>query len=79
MRLRLWTDFMAKFWRDYETQIRAGYGKAAVPDFTKMTRKQALKAIADFPTVAKGAAADITEAKRLLDGLKNLDEKILPG
>ncbi len=79
VRLRLWTDFITAFWKTNETKIRAGYGKAAVPDFGKMTRKQALKAIADFPKVAKGTDGDIAEAQRLLDGLKNLDEKILPG
>jgi hypothetical protein len=79
VRLRLWTEFVAKFWKDYETKIRAGYGKVTSPDFGKMTRKQALKAIEDFPRVARGAAADVAEAQRLLDGLKTLDEKVLPG
>ena len=78
VRLRFWTDTVATFWKTNETRIRAGYGKATVPNFGKMSRKDALKAIADFPSVAKGDAADIAEAQRLLDALGKLDEKVLP-
>jgi hypothetical protein len=79
VRLRLWPQFVSKFWQDNETKIRAGYGKATVPNFGKMSRKDALKAIEKFPAAARGEDADKAEAQRLLDGLKNLDEKILPG
>jgi hypothetical protein len=47
--------------------------------FGKMTRKEAMKAIEKFPTAARGEDAGKPEAQRLLEGLKNLDEKILPG
>jgi hypothetical protein len=42
-----------------------------------MTRKAALKAIADFPGVAKGPAAEQAAAQQLLDGLRNLDPTIM--
>ena len=58
--------------------IRAGYGKATVPNFGKMTRKEALKAIDKFLVAAQGTDVDKAEAKRLLEGLRNLDEKVLP-
>jgi Domain of unknown function (DUF4157) len=73
VRLRLWAELTAKFAKDNEAKLRLGYGKTALPAFGTMTRKEALKAIADFPKVAKGEPADQTEAQRLLDGLKNLD------
>jgi Domain of unknown function (DUF4157) len=79
VRLRFWTDQVAKFWKNNEATIRAGYGTATVRNFGKMSRKEALKAIANFPTEAKGNAADQSETQRLLDALKNLDEKVLPG
>ncbi|MEP6507599.1 MAG: DUF4157 domain-containing protein [Gemmatimonadales bacterium] len=79
VRLRLWPQFLSKFWQDYETKIRAGYGKATVPNFGKMTRKEALKAIEKFPAAALGTDAEKAEAQRLLEGLKSLDEQILPG
>lgn len=74
VRLRFWTDTVATFWKANETKTRAGYGKATVPNFGKMSRKDARKAIADFPVVAKGNAADKAETQRLLDALGNLDE-----
>jgi hypothetical protein len=78
LRLRFWTDQVAKFWKDNEGKIRAGYGTSPVPNFGKMSRKEALRAIANFPSTAKGGATEKAEAQRLLDGLKNLDEKVLP-
>jgi hypothetical protein len=79
VRLRLWAQFVSQFWKDNETKIRAGYGKASVPNFGKMTRKEALKAIDKFPAAAQGTDADKAEAQRLLEGLKNLDTTVLPG
>ena len=76
LRLRFWPEIVDQFWKDNESAIRAGYGTAAVPNFAKMSRKDALKAIASFPGAAKGSAADQAEAQRLLAGLKNLDEKL---
>lgn len=78
LRLRFWTDQAAKFWKVNEAKIRAGYGTTAVPNFGKLSRKEALKAIAKFPSEAKGSAADQAEALKLLEALKNLDEKMLP-
>jgi hypothetical protein len=48
VRLRLWSQFVSQFWKDNETRIRAGNGKASVSNFGKMTRKEALKAIDKF-------------------------------
>lgn len=73
VRLRLWPQFVSQFWKVNETKIRAGYGKASVPNFGTMTRKEALKAIDKFPAAALGTDADKAEAQRLLNGLKNLD------
>jgi len=78
VRLRFWNDQVAKFWKDNEAKIRTGYGKATVPKFGTMSRKDALKAIANFPSQAQGTADEQAEAQRLLDALKNLDEKVLP-
>lgn len=78
VRLRLWPQFVSKFWQDNEAKLRAGYGKASVPNFGKMTRKEALKAIDKFPSAAQGTDDDKKEAQRVLQGLKDLDEIVLP-
>jgi hypothetical protein len=73
-RLRYWGAQVANFWKKNEAKIRAGYGSAAVPNYGKMSRKDALKAIGDFSIQAAGNAADQAEALRLLILLRNLDE-----
>jgi hypothetical protein len=76
-RLRFWSTQVQNFWQTHRTQIQKGYGSASVPNYGTMTRKAALKAIADFPGVAKGPAAEQAAAQQLLDGLKNLDPTIM--
>lgn len=76
-RLRFWKEQVAHFWADKGAVIRAGYGSAAAPDYGKMSRSDALQAIAEFPGVAAGSAADITTAKALLDALRTLDSKVM--
>ncbi len=78
-RLRFWKSMVAKFWKKNETIIRKGYGSSKVPDYGKLSRKDALTAIANFSSVAKGDAKDKPEAERLLIGLQNLDTAIISG
>jgi hypothetical protein len=76
-RLRFWKAQVQNFWQTYRTQIKKGYGSTSAPNYGTMTRKAALKAIADFPNVAKGPAAEQAAAQKLLDALKNLDPTIM--
>lgn len=76
-RLRFWSTQVQNFWQTYRMQIQKAYGSASVPNYGTMTRKAALKAIADFPGVAKGPAAEQAAAQQLLDGLRNLDPTIM--
>jgi Domain of unknown function (DUF4157) len=76
-RLRFWKAQVLNFWKTHRTEIEKGYGSATVPNYGTMSRKAALKAIADFPSVAKGSAADEAAAQKLLDALKNLDDPII--
>lgn len=73
-RLRFWKAQVANFWQTYRAQIQKGYGSATAPNYGTMSRKDALKAIASFATVAKGTASDQAEARKLLDALENLDD-----
>lgn len=76
-RLRFWQTMVANFWHTYQTQIKKGYGSAATPNYGKMSRKDALQAIADFPKAAQGSTDEKAEAEKLLDALKNLDPTVL--
>jgi Domain of unknown function (DUF4157) len=76
-RLRFWTAQVLNFWQTYRTEIQKGYGSTPAPNYATMTRKAALKAIADFPKVAKGSATEQAAAQKLLDALKNLDPAIM--
>ena len=76
-RLRFWPAQVRNFWQTHRTQIQKGYGSKAAPDYGTMSRKAALKAIADFPNVAKGPATEQAAAQKLLDALKNLDPTIM--
>ncbi len=78
-RLRFWRAQVKHFWNVKGTQIRAGYGAAPAPNFAVMSRKDALRAIADFPHVAASGDADKAEAQRLLNALRDLDESELSG
>ena len=76
-RLRFWKAQAKHFWKVHGATIRAAYGSAAVPDFGNLSRKDALKAIAEFPGVATGSASDIAAATTLLNGLQTLDETVM--
>ncbi|MDQ0466550.1 hypothetical protein QO010_004345 [Caulobacter ginsengisoli] len=76
-RLRFWKAQVAHFWVDNGAAVRSGYGSAAAPDYGTMSRADALKAIAAFPGVAAGGAAEITAAKALLEALRTLDTKVM--
>jgi hypothetical protein len=76
-RLRFWKAQVLNFWKTHKAEIEKGYGSATVPNYGTMSRKAALKAIADFPSVAKGSAAEQAAAQKLLDALRNLDDPII--
>ena len=76
-RLRFWRAQVMNFWQTYRAEIQKGYGSTTAPKYGTMTRKAALKAIADFPQVAKGSATEQAAAQKLLDALKNLDPTIM--
>ena len=78
--LRFWKNVSKNYWGTgaNEATIRKGYGTATVPDYPNLSRKDALKAIADFGTASTAAEADKKAAAVLLDALKELDPKFLP-
>jgi len=76
-RLRFWHAQVRNFWQTYGAKIQKGYGRATAPNYGTMTRKDALKAIANFPTDAKGPEDAKATAQTLLDALKNLDSNIM--
>jgi hypothetical protein len=76
-RLRFWSAQVLNFWQTHRAEIQKGYGSKTAPDYGAMTRKAALKAIADFPTVANGPATELAAAQTLLDALKNLNDPII--
>ena len=76
-RLRFWQAQVAGFWQTHHAQIEKGYGSATAPNYGRMSRKDALKALANFASVAKGSQADQADAQKLLDALKNLDPTIM--
>jgi hypothetical protein len=78
LRLRFWPDLTKNYWAKYGAVIAKGYGTGAVPNYASLSRKDALKAISDFPAVSTAAVPDKSAAAVLLDGLKNLDPALLP-
>ena len=76
--LRFWKNVAKHFSEKNGAAIAKGYGTATVPDYANLSRKDTLKAIAAFATTATGTAADKGAAATLLDGLKNLDPKVVP-
>lgn len=76
-RLRFWPGMVSGFWKKYGATVTKGYGKSKVPAFAKMSRKDAVAAIAKFDADAAGSTADKAEAKKLLNSLLNLDPAIL--
>jgi hypothetical protein len=76
-RLRYWAAQVANFWKTYGAKVQAGYGTAPFPHYGTISRKDAVKAIADFPGLAAGGAAEKAEALRLLTALQDLDEKVM--
>ena len=72
-RLRFWPAMVSNFWKKHQAVIAKGYGKAKVPNFGRMTRKEALAAIAAFPAATDATAADRDPALLLLNKLKDLD------
>jgi uncharacterized protein DUF4157 len=78
LRLRYWKTVAKRYWAKYGGTIARGYGRAAVPDYTNLSRKDTLKAIADFPGVKDAGDADKAAAAALLDALKTLDPARIP-
>jgi hypothetical protein len=76
--LRFWKNVARNFWAENGSTIVKGYGATPVPDYGNLSRKATLKAIADFPSVAKGSAAEQTAASSLLHKLESLDSKKVP-
>jgi hypothetical protein len=76
--LRYWKDVVKNYWAKNGATIKTGYGTAAMPDYEKLSRKDALTAIADFPTVSNAGASEKAAAQTLLVGLKTLDPKLVP-
>jgi hypothetical protein len=76
-RLRFWNTQVARFWQTYRARIQKGYGSVTAPNYGSMSRKEALKAIANFASLANGPAADQADAQTLLDALLNLDPAIM--
>jgi hypothetical protein len=72
-RLRFWPAMVSNFWKKNQAAITKGYGTAKAPDYGKMSRKDALAAIAKFGAVSDATGADRAEALRLLMALKDLD------
>jgi len=75
MRLRFYTNVRGHFVDAHSATIRAGYDalKLTMPDFKKLSRKEALKAIKEFGDAAAGGGDPITKALDLLqNGLRNL-------
>ncbi len=55
LRLCFWPEIVDQFWKDNESAIRGlAMAMPPVPNFAKMSRKDALKAIASFPGAARG-------------------------
>ena len=78
--------FRLRFWRAQVYELLADLScrnpkrlrlDRHAPKYSTMTRKAALKAIADSPKVAKGSATEQAAAQKLLDALKNLDPSIM--
>jgi Domain of unknown function (DUF4157) len=76
--LRYWKVVVKNFWVRNGAAIKTGYGKGSVPEYGSLSRKDALKAITDFPVVSTAPPAEQLAAQKLLDGLKSLDPKIVP-
>jgi hypothetical protein len=76
-RLRFWPGMVSRFWKAYGTDITAGYGTATVPNFAKMSRKEAIEAVAKFDTTSTATGAPKEKAARLLKALNDLDAKVL--
>ncbi|MGW5365691.1 hypothetical protein [Actinopolymorpha pittospori] len=76
-RLRFWAGMAAGFWNSRGPAVTKGYGKATVPAFATMSRKDTLTAIAQFDVTAAGTEADKATAKRLLTALRDLDPAVL--
>ena len=77
LRLRYWRAQVANFWKVNASTIQKGYGSAPAPEFGKMSRNDAVKAINDFLNDTARSSPERTEAVRLLNALLNLDEKEL--
>lgn len=71
-RLRHWKAMTSQFWKKHKSTIQAGYGSATSPDYSKLSRKDALAAIGRFDTEAKGTQADKDAAAALLHGVRDL-------
>jgi len=76
--LRYWKTVAKSFWTKNGATITTGYGSASPPDYANLSRKDTLKAIADFPAVSNAGTTEKAAAQTLLDGLKTLDPKLVP-
>jgi Domain of unknown function (DUF4157) len=76
--IRFWPNVAKNYWAKFGAVIAKGYGTATVPDYAKLSRKDAMAAIAAFPAASTAPAADQAPAQAALDALKNLDVKSIP-
>jgi hypothetical protein len=72
-RLRFWPAMVSNFWKKNKDAITKGYGTAAVPAYEKMSRKEALAAVANFGSTSNATGQERTEAERLLKALRELN------
>jgi hypothetical protein len=79
VRLRYWKDVAQKFQSAYATTLQPAYrllGRS-MPDFGKLSRKEALVAIAEFDEAA-ATNGQTRDAQKLLDGLRDLSKSVIP-
>jgi len=78
VRLRFWPDIRGKFGTTFSSRLQKGYDAIGrkMPDFSKITRANALAEVAAFESAASSDAAD---ALGLLQGFRDLDEKTIDG
>jgi hypothetical protein len=78
-RLRFWPGMVSNFWKHYSAIIQPCYGSATPPDFSKLSRKAALAAIAGFAPAPTATGCDNAKAGKLLNALRDLDASVLEG
>jgi hypothetical protein len=80
LRLRFYANVRGHFMKAHGAAIQAGYDelKIKAPDYATLSRKDALKAIADFVTAAAGNTGEAAKALDLLGkGLRDLSPNVI--